>query len=157
MSLSMSPSLDCPSGAAASFPCFWWGTNLFGTWLLVTYGYTQHAGLAENVLDHRLNCRTVYMCWIHRYLYWNMNYHVGHHMFPLVPYHALPRLHAAVKDDCAPPYPSLFSAWREIVPTILKQVRDPGYHVKRQLPQPRLRVRENAYVSPTGPDATGWI
>ena len=34
-------------------------TNLFGTWLLVTYGYTQHAGLAENVLDHRLNCRTV--------------------------------------------------------------------------------------------------
>src|ERR1700719_4857440 len=32
-------------------------TNFFGTWLLVTYGYTQHAGLAENVLDHRLNCR----------------------------------------------------------------------------------------------------
>ena len=36
-------------------------TNLFGTWLLVVYGLTQHAGLAENVLDHRLNCRTVYM------------------------------------------------------------------------------------------------
>src|SRR6202051_987279 len=108
-------------------------TNLFGTWLLVTYGYTQHAGLAENVLDHRLNSRTVYMCWIHRYLYWNMNYHVEHHMFPLVPYHALPKLHNAVKDDCAVPYPSLFSAWREIVPTIFRQVRDPGYHVKRHL------------------------
>ena len=27
---------------------------------------------------------------VHRYLYWNMNYHVEHHMFPLVPYHALP-------------------------------------------------------------------
>ena len=64
-------------------------TNLFGTWLLATYGYTQHAGLAENVLDHRLNSRTVYMNFIHRYLYWNMNYHVEHHMFPLVPYHAL--------------------------------------------------------------------
>jgi Na+-transporting NADH:ubiquinone oxidoreductase subunit F len=132
-------------------------TNLFGTWLLVTYGYTQHAGLAENVLDHRLNCRTVYMCWIHRYLYWNMNYHVEHHMFPLVPYHALPRLHAAVKDDCPTPYPSLFSAWREIVPTVLKQVRDPGYHVKRQLPTPRLRVREGAHSSPGKPDAEGWI
>ena len=35
-------------------------TNLYGTWLMVTYGLTQHAGLAENVLDHRLNCRTVY-------------------------------------------------------------------------------------------------
>jgi Na+-transporting NADH:ubiquinone oxidoreductase subunit F len=42
------------------------------------------------VLDHRLNCRTVYMNPIHRFLYWNMNYHVEHHMFPLVPYHALP-------------------------------------------------------------------
>jgi Na+-transporting NADH:ubiquinone oxidoreductase subunit F len=132
-------------------------TNIFGTWLLVTYGYTQHAGLAENVLDHRLNCRTVYMCWIHRYLYWNMNYHVEHHMFPLVPYHALPRLHAAVKDDCPTPYPSLFSAWREIVPTVLKQVRDPGYHVKRQLPAPRIRVREGARSSPGKPDAEGWI
>jgi Na+-transporting NADH:ubiquinone oxidoreductase subunit F len=132
-------------------------TNLFGTWLLVTYGYTQHAGLAENVLDHRLNCRTVYMCWIHRYLYWNMNYHVEHHMFPLVPYHALPRLHAAVKDDCPTPYPSLFSAWREIVPTVLKQVRDPGHHVKRQLPTPRLRVHEGAHSSQGKPDTEGWI
>ena len=132
-------------------------TNLFGTWLLVTYGLTQHAGLAENVLDHRLNCRTVYMCWIHRYLYWNMNYHVEHHMFPLVPYHALPRLHAAVKDDCPTPYPSLFSAWREIVPTILRQVRDPGYHVKRQLPAPKIRAREAGHSSQRNPDAEGWI
>jgi Na+-transporting NADH:ubiquinone oxidoreductase subunit F len=132
-------------------------TNLFGTWLLVTYGYTQHAGLAENVLDHRLNCRTVYMCWIHRYLYWNMNYHVEHHMYPLVPYHALPKLHAAVKDDCPTPYPSLFSAWREIVPTVFRQVRDPGYHVKRQLPAPRIRAREAAHSSRGEPDGEGWI
>src|SRR5579862_4362010 len=91
-------------------------TNFFGTWLLVVYGLTQHAGLAENVLDHRLNCRTVYMNPIHRFLYWNMNYHVEHHMFPLVPYHRQRDLHEAVKDDCPTPYPSLFAAWREIVP-----------------------------------------
>ena len=52
-------------------------TNLFGSWLLVIYGLTQHAGLAENVLDHRLNCRTVYMNFLNRFLYWNMNYHVN--------------------------------------------------------------------------------
>ena len=28
---------------------------------MIIYGLTQHAGLAEDVLDHRLNCRTVYM------------------------------------------------------------------------------------------------
>jgi Na+-transporting NADH:ubiquinone oxidoreductase subunit F len=131
--------------------------NLFGTWLLVIYGLTQHAGLAENVLDHRLNCRTVYMNPIHRYLYWNMNYHVEHHMFPLVPYHALPKLHAAVKDDCPTPYPSLFSAWREIVPTILRQVKDPAYHVKRRLPEPRPRLNEGFYDSLAKPDAEGWV
>ena len=43
--------------------------NLYGSWLMPIYGYTQHAGLAENVLDHRLNCRTVYMNVINRYLY----------------------------------------------------------------------------------------
>jgi Na+-transporting NADH:ubiquinone oxidoreductase subunit F len=50
--------------------------NLFGSWLGVIYGLSQHAGLAENVLDHRLNSRTIYLNPIHRYLYWNMNYHV---------------------------------------------------------------------------------
>src|SRR6185437_1412966 len=56
--------------------------SIYGGWLFHVYGYTQHAGLAENVLDHRLNCRTLYVNPIHRYLYWNMFYHVEHHMFP---------------------------------------------------------------------------
>lgn len=130
--------------------------NLFGTWLLVTYGLTQHAGLAENVLDHRLNCRTVYMSPVNRYLYWNMNYHVEHHMFPLVPYHALPRLHAAVKDDCPTPYPSLIAAWREIVPAVLRQVKDPAFHVKRKLPEPKARQRQAIHCSAAAPDPEGW-
>ncbi|MDE3149586.1 MAG: NADH:ubiquinone reductase (Na(+)-transporting) subunit F, partial [Acidobacteriota bacterium] len=132
-------------------------TNFFGTWLLPVYSLTQHAGLAENVLDHRLNCRTVYMNPIHRYLYWNMNYHVEHHMFPLVPFHALPKLHAAVKDDCPTPYPSLLSAWREVAVTILKQVKDPAYYVKRKLPQPKPRLNAGIYTSEAVPDAEGWL
>jgi len=131
--------------------------NLFGSWLLSVYGLTQHAGLAENVLDHRLNCRTVYMNPIHRYLYWNMNYHVEHHMYPLVPYHALPRLHAAVKEDCPTPYASLLTAWREIAPTILRQVKDPAYHVKRKLPAPKPRSNERSCISTSEPDSAGWV
>ena len=69
-------------------------------------GLTQHVGLAEDVLDHRLNSRTVYMNPMIRFIYWNMNYHVEHHMFPMVPYHALPRLHEVIKHDCPTPYPS---------------------------------------------------
>ena len=57
-------------------------------------------GLAEDVLDHRLNCRTVYYNPIFRFICWNMNYHVEHHMFPLVPYHALPRCTRQSKATC---------------------------------------------------------
>ena len=132
-------------------------TNFFGSWLMPVYGYTQHAGLAENVLDHRLNCRTVYMNPIHRYLYWNMNYHVEHHMFPLVPYHALPRLHAVVKEDCPTPYSSIFNAWSEIIPAIRRQMKDPAYHVKRRLPDQKPQLRESCFMSQAQPDAGGAV
>jgi Na+-transporting NADH:ubiquinone oxidoreductase subunit F len=132
-------------------------TNLFGSWLMVVYGLTQHAGMAENVLDHRLNCRTVYMNFINRFLYWNMNYHVEHHMFPLVPYHAVPRLHETVKEDMPRPYPSLLAAWKEIIPTLLRQSKDPAFHVKRVLPEPKARLDEGTNTSEARPDAEGWL
>ncbi len=131
--------------------------HFFGTWLMIVHNTTQHAGLAENVLDHRLNCRTVYMNPFSRFVYWNMNYHVEHHMFPLVPYHALPKLHELIKDDCPPPYPSILAAWREILPATLRQVKDPSYHVKRQLPASKPRVAEAARASTATPDADGWL
>jgi fatty acid desaturase len=108
--------------------------SLYGRWLAALFGLSQHAGLAENVLDHRLNARTIHMNPVFRFLYWNMNYHVEHHMFPMVPYHALPRLHAEVAPDLPTPYPSLLAAYREIVPTLLRQMREPGYYVRRELP-----------------------
>ncbi len=133
------------------------GVHLFGTWLMLVYGLTQHTGLAENVLDHRLNCRTVRMNFINRFLYWNMNYHVEHHMFPLVPYHALPRLHELVKHDMPEPYPSILAAWREIIPAVLRQIKDPAYHVKRKLPVPSPRTQAGQPKREPLPDAEGWI
>ncbi|MFA7345855.1 MAG: NADH:ubiquinone reductase (Na(+)-transporting) subunit F [Terrimicrobiaceae bacterium] len=131
--------------------------HLFGTWLMIVHNTTQHAGLAENVLDHRLNCRTVYMNPLSRFIYWNMNYHVEHHMFPLVPYHALPKLHELIRDDCPPPYPSILAAWREILPMVLRQVKDPACHVKRQLPSTKERAIEEVRVSDVPPDPDGWL
>ena len=108
--------------------------SFYGAWLMVVFGMTQHAGLAEDVLDHRLNCRTVYMNPVFRYLYWEMNYHVEHHMFPLVPYYALGQLHRELKADMPRPYRGLWEAYREIIPALWKQVQDPAYHVHRGLP-----------------------
>ena len=99
--------------------------SFYGAWLHLLTGYTQHAGLAEDVLDHRLNCRTVYMNPVVRFLYWNMNYHVEHHMFPMVPYHALPALHEEMKADTPRPYNGFWEAYREIIPTLAAPAQGP--------------------------------
>jgi Na+-transporting NADH:ubiquinone oxidoreductase subunit F len=133
--------------------------QFFGTWLMIVHNTTQHAGLAENVLDHRLNCRTVLMPLPNRFIYWNMNYHLEHHMYPLVPYHALPQLHQLVKDDCPPPYSGIITAWREIFPALLRQVKDPAWHVKRKLPE-RTAQADTSHMHGSGdvqPSADGWI
>ena len=114
--------------------------NLFGTWLMVVYGLTQHAGLAENVLDHRLNCRTVYMNPIHRYPLLEHELPRG---APHVPAGALPRAAEAARcregrlPDAISESPCGLARDRSAV---LRQVKDPAYHVKRKLPEPEARV-----------------
>lgn len=109
--------------------------SLYGRWLLVVYGLTQHAGLAEDVLDHRLNSRTVEMNSLNRFLYLNMNFHIEHHMFPTVPYHALPQLHALLAPDLPPTYSGIRAAYREILPALRRQAKDSAYFVQRTLPR----------------------
>ena len=108
--------------------------SLYGFWLVAFFGLTQHAGLREDVLDHRLNTRTVYMNPVFRFLYSNMNYHVEHHMFPTVPYHALPALHAEVGPHLAPALPNTAAAYREILGSLARQARDPAYDLDRPIP-----------------------
>jgi fatty acid desaturase len=106
--------------------------RMYGAWHHLMTGLTQHGGLADNVLDHRLNTRTVYMNPFTRFVYLNMNYHVEHHMFPMVPYHALPALHEEIKDDLPTPAPSIAAAFRELAPVLWAQRRDPEIYVHRE-------------------------
>jgi fatty acid desaturase len=112
--------------------------RVYGTWHQVLCGLTQHAGLADDVTDHRLNSRTVRMNLISRFIYWNMNYHVEHHMYPMVPFHALPALHAEIGGDLPTPSPSMLAAYREFVPVLIRQRHDPELHVRRELPRATL-------------------
>jgi fatty acid desaturase len=108
--------------------------SFYGGIVVITFGITQHLGLYEDVLDHRLNSRTIYMNRLCRFLYWNMNYHVEHHMFPMVPYHALAKLHAEMKDDCPAARPGLWAALKEVISALRKQKHDPAYVVVKPLP-----------------------
>ncbi len=109
--------------------------SMYGSAFGVFVATSQHAGLAEDVLDHQLNSRTVYMNVVFRFLYWNMNYHLEHHLFPMVPFHALPRLHAVAKPYLPAPYASCLAAYREIIPALLRQRKDTKYFIRRPLPQ----------------------
>jgi fatty acid desaturase len=107
--------------------------RLYGTWHHLMTGLTQHGGLADDVTDHRLNSRTVYMNPISRFIYLNMNYHVEHHMYPMVPYYRLPELHGEIKDDLPPASASIYAAFKELVPVLLRQRKDPDVYIHRQL------------------------
>jgi fatty acid desaturase len=97
--------------------------RVFGSWHMIMTGHLQHLGLAENVTDHRLNTRTVLMNPISRFIYLNMNYHVEHHMFTMVPYHRLPALHDLVRHDLPAPEPSIWAAYRRLLPVLWMQLR----------------------------------
>jgi fatty acid desaturase len=80
---------------------------------------------------------------ISRFIYWNMNYHVEHHMFPMVPYHALPRLHEVIRDDLPPPNRSIAEAFAEMWPAIKRQVLNEDYFLRRDLPPTAKPYRED--------------
>jgi len=121
------------------------GPRMYGCWHMVMMGLLQHGGLAEDVLDHRLNSRTVHINPISAWIYWNMQYHIEHHMFPMVPYHALPRLHELIKDDLPPPNTSIPQAYREMWGAVLRQRREPGYYLRKELPPTAKPYREDLH------------
>lgn len=124
--------------------------RIYGAWHHIMTGLLQHGGLADNVIDHRLNSRTVYMNPISRFIYWNMNYHIEHHMFPMVPYHALPKLHAAIKDDLPAPTPSILAGYRETWPAWKRQLRHEDYFIERALPAGARPYRRDLHDMPVG-------
>ncbi|MES2333649.1 MAG: fatty acid desaturase family protein [Pseudomonadota bacterium] len=124
--------------------------RMYGAWHHIMTGLLQHGGLADNVIDHRLNSRTVLMNPISRFIYWNMNYHVEHHMFPMVPYHALPRLHEIMKADLPPPNRSIAEGFAEMWPAIRRQVLNEDYFIRRDLPPTAKPYREDFHQQVPG-------
>lgn len=108
--------------------------RLYGAWHHVLTGVLQHLGLAENVTDHRLNTRTVMMNPFSRFIYLNMNYHLEHHMFTMVPYYNLPKLHALIRYDTPAPDPSIGAAIRRLLPVLIRQLRQKDAVIVPDLP-----------------------
>jgi len=105
-------------------------------WLGFLCGNPQHSGLTPNTPDHRLCCRTYTCSWLPGFLYWNMQYHIEHHMFPAVPFFNLPKLRAAIEHDLPPAPHGLWVTWKGILQIHRKQLENPNYTFIPKLPLP---------------------
>lgn len=46
----------------------------------------------------------------------------------------LVQLHALIRHDCQPPYPNLRSVYRELLPALSRQTREPMFFIRRAVP-----------------------
>lgn len=83
-------------------------------WINVVLASGQHFGMKPNVEDFRLNSRTILLNPLLAFLYWQMNYHIEHHMYPNVPFHNLKRLHTLIASDTPAPTPGVVGLLREM-------------------------------------------
>lgn len=109
------------------------GTQYCG-WLGFLCGVPQHYGLNSDVPDFRQNTRTFTCSWLPAFYYWNMQYHLEHHMYPAVPFYNLPKLRRAIAHDLPPAPHGLRATWREMLAIRRRMLDDPDYRFVPEVP-----------------------
>ena len=121
------------------------GARIIGGPITGLLHLTQHTCLQMNVKDHRYSTRSFTASPITRFFYFNMNYHVEHHMFPMVPFYNLPQLSEALKNQLPEPCKGLAGVFREIICGVIRQQKEPDYFVRKTVPG--LPEQPNAAIS----------
>ena len=103
-------------------------------WLGFLCGVPQHYGLNSDMPDFRMNTRTYTCSWLPAFYYWNMQYHLEHHMFPAVPFYNLPKLRKAIEHDLPPATHGLAATWRELLDLRRKALADPNFRYLPPVP-----------------------
>ena len=76
----------------------WLLPKLAGDPVMLTYAGSQHFEKEENTIDLRRSTRSLRPNRLIDLFYWNMSFHIEHHLYPTVPFFALPKLNALIKD-----------------------------------------------------------
>jgi fatty acid desaturase len=120
----LATSLIFRSGAAL---VYWIVPVMLGQPFLRMYLMAEHAGCATGD-DPYANTRTTYSNGLVRWLTWQMPFHVEHHAYPAVPFHALRRVNERIRtriEVSAPGYLAVHEA-------VLRRLRAP------RAPSPRV-------------------
>jgi fatty acid desaturase len=84
--------------AGSAAPLIYWllpgviGQPVVRFWLLA-----EHTGCTQDA-NGLTNTRTTLTVWPVRLLMWNLPFHAEHHLYPSIPFHALPAAHRLVRD-----------------------------------------------------------
>jgi fatty acid desaturase len=124
------------------------GAQWYGGLLQSLLNTPQHIGLSDKVNDFRLNTRTIEVNPLLRFLYWNMNYHIEHHMYAAVPCYNLGKLHRLIADDLPASPKGLYATWKLIFAIQAKQKVDPTYQYKPELPAKKAKEESAAAAAP---------
>lgn len=109
-----------------------WGGQLWLLWFLVLprllgapvmllFALIQHVELQENDPSILHSTRSFATNWLGRFLYMNMNHHVEHHLYPLVPFYALPKQGEALEHQLPAPDPGFWRTNFEVVYVVARR------------------------------------
>ena len=94
---------------------------------------TQHLAAAIDKKDHRLSTYSLKLNPILSFLYWKMEYHLEHHMFPMVPSYNLKKLNSEIKTQLPKQFNGLYDFYYKILPSVIKLATNPEGYFKVNL------------------------
>ncbi len=118
----------------APFVGIWWPIWFFviprflGAPVMLLFTLIQHVELQENSPSILESTRSFKTSWLGRFLYMNMNNHIEHHLYPQVPFYALPKLAEEVKEQVPSPDPGFLRTNWEVFMVVLR--RSLGFSTK---------------------------
>jgi len=95
--------------------------RILGVPAMSLFTILQHAEVEENTPSILESTRSFVTGRLGRFLYLNMNFHVEHHLYPQVPFYALPMLNQEVRDDIPEPDPGFFKTNLEVLSVVTRR------------------------------------
>ncbi len=102
----------------------WWFLvlpTLLGRTVMLLFTVIQHVEMAENSPSILNSTRSCQSSLIASFLYMNMENHVEHHLYPQVPFFALPALHRELKDQLPTPDPGFWRTNIEVLSVVMRR------------------------------------
>ncbi len=81
----------------------------------------QHVEMQANQSSIVASTRSFRTNAVLRFLYFNMNYHIEHHLYPTVPFHALPELSAELEAQLPKPDPGFLRTNVEVLKIVVRR------------------------------------